>query len=205
MSERILIPGGGGLDLSAFRHAGTSPFESWYLAGAVGAAATGSTITAVVNTFYAVPFASGRGGTLDRMAIEATSFTNVNMKLRFGIYNDSNIYPDQKVFGSAEFVGGSNGIKSENISQVLLPNKLYWFTLLTGGSGGNPVVRAPGGSNGTAYPVLGYDSGTNQAMRQALSASQSYGVLPTTFPGSPTFILTGAAFPMLIVRYSAYP
>lgn len=203
MSEQIIIPGPGGKDEASFRQVGTSPFEAWYLAGFIGAPAVGSTKTLTINTFYAYPFLTGgRGGTIDQIAAELTTFAGTS-KFRMGIYksaSDSNLYPGSLLVDGGEVVGGSTGIKASTINQVMPANKLCWLVFLPGVT--NPAVRAVGVGS-IALPVLGHPAGASAAGRQELTVAQAYGALPGTFPAGGALTAAGGTVAAFFFRYSA--
>lgn len=185
-------------DATFFRQAGTSPLERWYPVGYTHAINWPSTSGISANTFYAYPYLSGRGGTLDRIAVHASGS---GVSAHVGIYtatSDSNLYPDDLVYDSGAVA--LSGTTTVTLSQALNAHKLYWFTLLFNGTGINMYYMP--GAYIVALPVLAYSSGAvaMQYTSLGLTVAQTYGSLPATFPGSAA--VTGTLY-VMTVRYSA--
>jgi len=163
----------------------------------------GTIAIAAVDTLYAIPFLSGRAGTIDRIGFEVTTVGAANSKTRVGVYTSTarkNLYPKDLVVDSGEFdtssVGGT-GVKSATISTPLLPNTLYWFVILSGTA--TPTVRGITGQG--VWPILGYPSTLGANPQTMLSVGQSYGTLPSSFPASATAVVS--TIPEIAVRYSS--
>lgn len=164
---------------------GTSPVEIWTTMSflQIGAAPT-TNATLTSGTLYAVPFFSGRGGNIDRIAIEVTTVGGAGSKTRFGIYtstSQSNLYPKSLIVDSGEFdtsATGGTGVKSTNISIELKPNSIYWAVMLCGTAA--PTIRVPGASG--AALILGMPSTLATVLNQKISVAQAYAALPSTFP-----------------------
>lgn len=191
-------------ETSWFRNVGTSPLECWYVAGTLSQPiGSVSGVAPTIGVLKAVPFISGRGGSLDRIAFEVTTVGGASAKARVGIYSatsTSNLYPNALVVDGGEFdtssVGGV-GVKSTTISKFLAKNTLYWFVYLAGTSAA--TVRGLG--VGTVWNLLGTDSTLPTTFNSVLSVSQAYGALPSTFPGSATPAAETA--PIIAVRFSS--
>lgn len=178
--------------------------ECWYaLVGITSTFNAMGTVSPAVDVLNAIPFMSGRGGTIDRLGFEVTAFGGANSKARVGIYtntNDSTLYPKTLVVDGGNFdtssVGG-NGVKATTLSQVLQPNTLYWAVYLAGTAA--PQIRGITGTG--AWGILGYTSAIGATVYTELTVAQAYGNLPSTFPGSAA--VASVTIPMIVVRYSA--
>lgn len=155
---------------------------------------------AAVDTLYAVPFMSCRSGTVDRLGFEVTIVGGAGSKTRAGIYTSSglkNLYPKTLVVDGGEFDTSSGAnVKAAVISQLLLPNTLYWFVILSGTA--TPTVRGVLGPD--VWPILGYPSTLGANPQTLLSVAQAYGTLPSTFPAGATAV--SSTIPQIAVRYS---
>lgn len=174
-------------DLSYPHWAGTSPVEVWTTGQNIQAGnAPGTQAGLAVDTLQAFPFYSGRGGNLDRIAIEVTTEGGAGSVSRFGIYtstSNDNLYPSTLLVDSGEFdtsaVGGI-GVKSVTISVKLYPNRVYWAIILFGTA--SPTIRIPG----IATAVMGDPSTLSAVHNQKITATQTYGALPSSFPAGGT-------------------
>jgi hypothetical protein len=188
-----------------FRQAGTSPWTRYYLAGGPMQIATAATSDLEGNgVLHAVPYVSGRGGTIDRLAIyQATQQAGQNMRL--GIYkatSSTNLYPDALILDSGNIDMTGTGIKEWSGTQVLLADTLYWFVHFHGGTTNTPKWYYAIGADSTPSPIFGQGSGTDfyAASPRAIKVAQTFGALPVTFPASATFTVNHY---MIGVRYSA--
>lgn len=194
---------------TAFKQIGTSPLELWY--GSSISANSLSTVAVAVaaatSTMYAVPFVSGPGGTVDRIAFNVTAAVASTIG-RVGIYsatdaNGGDLYPSTLVVDGGEFDCSTTGVKSASISASLNASDVYWFVFhfdnttatLTG-----PTIRAC--AVASLPTILGMSSafGTNPNTHLSITG-QTYGALPGTFPAGAT-VQTGVA-PAALVRFSA--
>lgn len=192
---------------TVFRQVGTSPLECWYGPGVTQS--TTSTIAMAVaastSTMYAVPYIEGKGGTLDRMAINV-NVAVASTTVRFGIYSSTsndNLYPNALVVDAGEIDSTTVGTKTQTISASLTKGSLYWFVLIADNSTATltgPTIR---GIAAASMPnILGTSSAFGTTPNTYLSITgQTYGALPNTFPAGAT-VATGVA-PAAIVRYSA--
>ena len=192
------VPAGGATDkdIHYFRQIGTT-FERWYVAGMINQSSW-TTGALVANIMRAVPFISGRGGTLDRIAMNVS--TGVAGNARIGIYDstsDTNLYPNALIVDSGVIDVTTAEVKSVIISTVLDPNKLYWFVVLSDVA---PTLRGMNG--GSISAVMGITSAIGVTMDMFLSVSQTYGALPATFPAGGG-MNAGGVTPAIAVRYSA--
>jgi hypothetical protein len=178
--------------------------ERWYRAGAT----LGQTLTSFAPStglMYAVPFFSPRGGTVDRLAINVlTTAAAGGTTARLGIYSTSSFidpYPTARVVDGGTIAVDTTGVKNVTISITLDANKLYWFVLLIDAAGPTTVQGHTGASSGG---VFGLANTLATAEGYALSHTQAYGALPSTFPTSaPTIINVGTGSPLIACRYSA--
>lgn len=183
-------------------HAGTTDLEIWQAFGQNSWTSGGATVTPAVDTLYAVPFWSGSGGTLDRLALQVTTLA-ASGTARVGIYATkarSNIYPGALVAGSAQLDTSTTGVKADTgYTASLEPNRYYWAVVLTGTAA--PVIRGIGVAS--TQTILGVTSTSFSADQTMLTVAQAYGALPATFPAGAT--ATSAAVPKVVGRYSAIP
>jgi hypothetical protein len=182
-----------------YHKAGTTNYTALYMAGLNGGV-TQTTLALVANRFYAVPFiAPDRGGTLDLLEVYVTTGV-ASTNIRLGIYgntSEAGLYPGSLVLDAGASSSATSSTKiSLSISQALTPGALYWLVCLSDGA---PTIRA--GSANAADPILGSPNSSGTAITTHLYATQTYGALPGTFPGSPT--AGQAAFPGLFRRFSA--
>ncbi len=191
-----------GRDIEFYKASGASS-NRWYPGGAINCTAL-STATPVIDTFYALPFVSPRGGSLDRLAFNITTVGGAGSLSRAGIYantSSSVLYPSSLVVDGGAFdssaVGGT-GAKVATIAADLDAGELYWVAFLCGVAA--PIVRSI--ATAGLYPIFGLDSTLSTAPGVGLTVAQAYGALPGTFPAAAT-VITAAPIPAVFVRYSA--
>jgi hypothetical protein len=162
----------------------SSTFEVWYTFGSYNVSSTGVSSSGT-NTLQAIPFFSGEGGKVDRIAFEVTTGGAAGSVARCGIYestSDTNLYPSKLLADSGEFDTTTTGVKSATIDVQLLANRVYWLVL-------HPGVAAHVGRNVGAATIGGTPLGMpetmgNNAGRTSITVNRSYAALPATFPGS---------------------
>ena len=181
-------------DVSYFRKAGTGTYEAWYSSPRSGTALSGSSLT--INKLYAMPFITPKAITLDRMGVYVSTL-GTSAHGRMGIYSDSGQYPSSLVIDAGAIDASTTGAKTLTISQALNANSLYWLVYVCDVAHAIYCIPVAGVIN-----VLGTSSALGTAQNAGLYASQTYGSLPSTFPGSPTMI-TAAPIPCVFVRLSA--
>ncbi len=186
-------------DISWFRQTGTSPMECWYTTPHVGT--LGSTYVGG-DLISALPYFTGRGGTLDRIACNVTSAGDGTSKIRLGIYgitSDTNLYPNALLVDSGELDSSTTGVKSATINLSLPKNSMVWLAVHAKVSTPQPNAR---GIPGDIMNPLGYDNTLGADPKQVLEKTGvSFGALPDPFPASAarwTF-----SYPLAFVRYSA--
>ena len=183
---------------SWFRQVGTSPLECWYPCGAIAAPDKGTFVT-TEDIFYAVPFYTGRGGTVDRIAFEVTTIGG-GSKGRCGLYtSDEDGYPMTLLVDSGEFATNATGVKSTTISVELPQNSLLFAALLFGTTSSSPIIRAVDIRYSNA--LFSYGSALGTTRRAGLTGAYSYGALPSTAPSGLTPGMTSC--PIVALRYSA--
>jgi len=198
LPERVLelVPEQG-VDLSYYRHYGTTQYEAWYTSPKVGTALAGSALTA--NRLYAMPFVCPKGITIDRIGVYVS--TLLAGAARLGIYADAGgantCYPGALLLDAGTIDTGSTGVKSISISQALAANTLYWLVLVANAAPSIYCIPVAGVIN-----MLGHSSALGTAQNAGLYVSFTYAALPATFPSSPTMI-TVAPIPAIFVRLSA--
>lgn len=120
---------------------------------------------------------------------------------RFAVYTDNGGYPDAIVAGTdAEEYSGSAAASvrtSASFSTITLAPGFYWLVFNANGA---PTMRAWGG---TAMPPMGIATAMGTApASMGWSVSNSYGAMPSTFPGGGSLIASSGA-PCPIVGFIA--
>lgn len=185
-------------DQNAYKQAGTTPIEQWYVANLANATAltTGAPTAGVLR---AMPFvAPARGGTLDRLAIAITIGAVGNFRL--GLYANQSqtaIYPGALVADSGNLDANVTGTNAATVNLTLTPNQMYWIALLSNAA---PTIRAMGVASAGA--LLGVSNALPTTPNVGISVSQSFGALPDPFPGGGAMI-TAVPIPVLAYRFSA--
>lgn len=192
---------------------GTTDIESWHITGQVNANHAGfSTKTLADDGLYAIPFLSGHGGTLDRIAFYCQGTTGTN-KVMLGIYeavSSTNRYPGAKLVAATELTtaaagAGWSGVIAATtnmiytLSQALTPGKLYWMVMNVD-VGGSLVV----GSVGQTWNIFGSSSTLSAPTNRCwLEGTRTYdSTLPATFTSS-IATSTNVQMPSIFRRYSA--
>lgn len=153
------------------------------------------------NNIRAIPFvAPGRPSTIDELAFNITA--NVAGNARIGIYDsksETDLYPNNLLFGSNAINTGSNGVKTASCTVQLDSLGIYWLALLTDAA---PTIRcAPVASS--SVPGLLPDDATMPTTRSlGVVAALAYAALPAAFPASAAYI-TAVPLPVLAYRFSA--
>jgi len=148
------------------------------------------------NQLHAIPFFIGQSVTINTMAIAVLQGVGGGKHVRIGIYADNNGAPGDLLIDAGEITDLSGtGTKTLSISQDLEPG-LYWLAYISDTSslavrrilGTNiiPLMGLPTSSLGAATALTGY------------VASQSYDVLPSTFP---TATITQGQMPAVFVKF----
>jgi hypothetical protein len=168
----------GDLNIQRFKKNG-----QYYGGFMVGVALTTQSISST-NSLRAFPFFVPKTMTFDRIAINVTTAASSGGVARLGIYADNGAcYPGTLVLDAGEVATDSTGVKELTISTKLQGGKLYWLAVITGVATGT-TVRAI--DRAAAYPINGLDSALGTSPFLGYAVTQTYGTLPTTFPGSPT-------------------
>lgn len=148
-----------------------------------------------VGRLYAMPFFVSQPCTLVGLRINVTTLASGG-GVRVGVYRSvaaNDIYPGPLVVESAELDTSTTGVKTETVSQALTANRWHWVVFLC-------KAPAPAVTGVSAYATgMGVDS--TFAYGNNLYVSQTYGALPSTFPGSPTWN-TSATFPVVGMKIS---
>jgi hypothetical protein len=180
----------------SFKHSGVTP-EVWYIAG-VANVGNLSTDAPALNTLYAIPLISSRGGTIDRIGFNKVSGLNTGVA-RVGIYNNMsywNLYPNGLVLDGGEKSMSGTGMKSSTINQILLGNNLYWAVYLAGTA--QATIRSLTPSH--CHNGLGVDNLLSISLGVGWKVTQTYGVLPPIFPSGAS-IMTTTPIPAIGIRY----
>jgi hypothetical protein len=188
-------------DAHWFRQAGTSPIERWY---------TNDWLSSLVNVtlnaakLTATPYFTGRGGTLDRIAINCQGAGDGTSRVRLGIYgmsSETNMYPGALLVDSGELDTSTTGIKSATISLALPANSVVWLACLANTSAPMPQVRGGSYIAHMASAASGFDSTLIADPKIHWEAAVTYGALPDPYPASaPAWTFS---YPAVFVRYSA--
>lgn len=181
----------------AFRHAGGSGLEVWYLAGASNGLAL-ATATMTANVLRAFPFvAPARGGTLDRLGFNVTTLLAGNS--RIGLYasvSESNLYPSALLEDSGSISTATTGVKSYTINRALKPGRLYYLAHVC-----DVAVVLRGFAVGGVSSVLGISNALGTTPNLGVSVAHTYGALPATFTAGGAMI-TAVPLPALGYRFS---
>lgn len=167
------------IDLLGFKRTGN--YYGTFLTG--GAQTTQSIASA--NSLRAFPFYLPITTSFDKIAIRVTTLaTGTTPRIRLGIYEDNgNNYPGKLILDAGEVNVSSTGVKELDIDIKLPGGKLYWLVLI-GQDTTSLVVAASAATN--VLPILGYESDLSGTPLAGWAATQTYGVLPATYPtGSP--------------------
>jgi hypothetical protein len=192
-----------GRPLEYFRHVGATN-ESWYPVGdPVKNTLSSGNLVLTDNLLYALPWASLRGGVLDRIRYNVDVAGDVASRIRVGLYQATsavNLYPAGLVTDFGELAGNTTGYRDTTINQTLAAQSLYWFAMLVD-VGGGTVPEVLGAILGNA--IFGYVSSAvaGTATRGWISVAQAYGALPGTFPAGGT--LQSVLAPRILVRFSS--
>ncbi len=182
-------------------HIGATPFERWYPLGAPSFGVGGGNFS--VGTFslgqlIALPFASPRGATIDRLAFEVTVGGGAGAKARTGIYqatSATNIYPSALIVDGGEFDTTTTGVKAATVSVTLEPDILYWAVFLSGTAA--PTIRRLD----ITGVWLGVPSTMGANAGNGVQVAQAYGALPNPYTAGG--IIQSATQPLVAARYSA--
>jgi len=192
---------GAGKTVSWSRQVGTSPFERWYLSGTHpynGPSVFGSSTFGSSGQLFVVPYMSGRGGTLDRLAIQCNTTNSNNVYLGiYDIISARDIYPGSLVLDAGPVLVAT-GIQALTINFSLRPNWLYWFGYWESGTGNSAIWSI----NASQVPPLGIPDPfvtTAYNLTAGLRSTSSQG-LPLTFPAGAVHVNT---VPVIATRYSA--
>jgi hypothetical protein len=142
--------------------------------------------TLVTGRLYGMPFPVSRRVTVDTLAVETTIVGASNSVFRAGIYaatSRTNPYPSSLVVDGGEWDGTlSARMFTATINTTLGPDSLYWLAILVGTASPTFRFAAHGAMINCGFPTTAFSSPTT-----AISATQSYGSLPGTFPGSGSY------------------
>lgn len=189
-------------DVSWYRHAGTAIFTCFYALGPVSQPFGGmATVTPAINTLYAIPFMTGRGGVVDRLAFEVTTGGAVGSVARMGLYTNVDdpdvLYPNRLIVDGGEQDTTTVAVKTSTVSVTMPQATVYWAVLHVGVAA--PVVR---GLLGLATNnMLGYPSTIGGTPYTELTFATAYAALPATFPSGA--LPASASIPLLTARYSS--
>jgi uncharacterized protein (DUF2141 family) len=135
----------------------------------------GTTISA--NRLHACPFAVAQGGAYDRLAMSVET-AQASSQIRFGLYTDDDGYPGTLIVDGGDVSSATTGSKEVTIDVNLDPGN-YWVAFGTDTTGVALHNDNAGARRwGFASSFSGVPTGT-------VWNSQTYGALPSTYPGSP--------------------
>lgn len=168
-----------------------------YCAGQLTGTLATQALTA--NTIVALPYYSGRGGTIDRLGVNVSTL-GASSSIRCAIYNvtsDSNLYPSSLVIDGGAISSASTGVKEATISQALSADTLYWFCV-------NCNATAPTLSSQAQAGVMDF-MGLSASYTQpsvGWSVGLTFAAYPSTFTAGGT-VIQNTNCPLIGVRYSA--
>lgn len=163
-----------------FRKTGTATFERWYN-GSMNCAGMSATAIALSSIRY-FPFIVEKACTVDRIAAEITAGGTAGSLVRLGIYDSSNLLPNNLIVDAGTIAGDSATFQSITISQVLQPG-LYFLTM-NHNSAASPTFRTiPVGS---MPPVLGFPNTGGATVGTYYTSATVFGTFtnPATAPNA---------------------
>lgn len=186
-----------GRDVSSFRRTDTTTFESWYPAGAAGAAEKLTSMTASANTLYAVPHIFTAAHRIVDLGLDTVTGSGNG---RVGIYDSrddlaGNPYPNRLLYET-----GSTDISTAAVDTLAAvdvdvePGRIYWFAFCASGT---PTMRAVGRS--LLVPILGWPATLGADPNCGYTVAHTYAALPDPFPDGAT-AFSSAALPAIFMR-----
>lgn len=172
-------------DLSFLRIRKTGRYFGPFLTG--GTVATQALASA--NSLRAFPFFVPKTAKFDRIAIRVSTLaTGTTPRVRLGVYEDKGdgtVYPGALVLDAGEVDVSSTGLKEITIDLTLKGGKMYWLSLVGQDTTALVVAAIPAADAFATF--LGLDNGLTGTPYLGYAITQTYGVLPATYPtGSPT-------------------
>lgn len=155
---------------------------------------TGASITTLAlgaNILYCCPFFVPERVTWTEIGVEVTTAAAASSLLRVGVYRAYAGRPQELILDGGAKAADSIGLKTTVVSQVL---EAGWYFLAVF-SNGAPTVRA---ITDSATTLIGLTATT--ALDTLIGASQTYGAMPATFPGTLIYANSGAIVPLLWMR-----
>lgn len=185
-------------DLNAYKQAGTSPIEIWYIANQENCTAM-TTASPSGGPMRALPFiAPARGGTLDRIAVNVTAGVVGNFRL--GLYENTSqtvMYPGALISQSADLDTNVTGVNGYTLNVPLTPGQMYWLVYHCSAAA---TIRAM--AVGGVSSLLGNSNALGTAPNIGITATQAYGALPNPYPNGGAMI-TAVPIPAIAYRFSA--
>lgn len=170
----------------------TTDWEVWSMPGFTATAAKAMT----AGRMYAMPFFVSQPTTLSGLSCNVTTL-GTSSNIRLGVYlskSVSNFYPGTLLVDGGALDSSTTGVKTASVSQVLTPNRWHWWAFLCSSTA--PSVTGGGGFASN----IGTDA--SMVLANTIFVTQTYGALPSTFPGSPTRGTT-STFPVVALRFSS--
>lgn len=161
-----------------------------------------STGAPTLNEIRCLPFFSGRGGVVDRIAFDCTVVGGAGSKLRLGIYDadQDSLYPTALLADSGEIDGTvATGVRAFPINVTMQPSRLYWLCGIHGTT--SATVRITGGS---PVPIFGYGgaSWNNAGVACGWHIFIPYGPLPDPMPAGGTIYTIGSGAMVVGISFS---
>ncbi len=158
---------------------------------------SGATYAPVANRLYAIPFLTYKSITISKIGIYINTLSAGSAHL--GIYNDSGILPSSLLSDCGTIDTGSTGWKEVTGLNLALSEKLYWLTILFSATP-IPALQDPS----QMFSIIGAAAGNSRGSVMYY-VSQTYGALPSTFPGGATDVYPppGTMYPPAIGVYIA--
>lgn len=162
-----------------------------YYAGEAMSPAVSSTLSISANTMYVMPFAVRQLKTWTKIGCTVTTAA-VGALAYLGIYRMENGIPTKLVLDAGATGLATTGTKEITISQPL-PSGMYALVVLPNNSS---VALKAGTPSAAAIATIGTSAvGTADTL---ITASQTYGTLPTTFPA---ITYTTGDCPLMTMRH----
>lgn len=185
-------------DWAYIRHIHNSSIGFFHSPAVVGQAAT----TALgQDVIYAVPYATGDGGTLASVGLKLFTGGSAELVARIGIYrktSSGDLYPAALFADVGSLVLPSTTVQVLSTAVALPPHDLVWFSYIANGAVN--IVPALGDM---VLPVLGTTYTALNTTYGNLSLTHSYGAAwPATFPNSG--LNTTGGVPLFLLTYSGF-
>lgn len=161
---------------------------------AIASGTGGLTIAQATDRMDFIPFIPANDLTIDQMGIQVTTGVG-GTNLRLGIYTDSAGAPDSLIVETGALSGASATEVSASAAASMKRGTRYWLAILSSGA-----MTVKGNTPGV-MSVYGKASISGTAQYGFRRATQTYGAMPSTAPGTkPWTVGSGANIPDIAMR-----